>query len=200
MFLDIFDENVMLFSISAIYTSLFSIMMNIDIYYSSNFFVKFRFAVWRILMVVKSLLFLDNTLPTLSGINSNGSIVDFVFSIIPYLIFQNLFQMENTKTLGETHPTCLLCENGNVSDLVQCSFCNQVWYCDKKENPIGNIINGSNNENGNGIAKNSSTNLHPEDQSASISTPSIENNSLRYHGYPHRLPGLNYCQPFKGMC
>ena len=94
------------------------------------------------------------------------------------LIFQNLFPMENNITEEETQPQCLLCENDNVNDLVQCTFCNQVWYCDEKEE--NNDTTRAENGYKNGNAENEQI------------------KTLRYHGYPHRPMGLNYCQPFKG--
>ena len=105
--------------------------------------------------------------------------------------------MENAESLAERPPTCLLCENDNVSDLVQCKFCNQVWYCDKKEETHDNVENEGAIKNGNGVDENNLSNLHPGNQSAS--TSNNQNNAFRYHGYPHRSLGLNYCQPFKGM-
>ena len=102
--------------------------------------------------------------------------------------------MENGSFLEETRPQCLLCENDNVSDLVQCSFCNQVWYCDEKEENCENSPYANGHENGR-IVEDSRSNTHSEKQS----TLNNANKTLRYHGYPHRPLGLNYCQPFKGV-
>ena len=102
--------------------------------------------------------------------------------------------MENSNFSEESRPQCLSCENDNVSDLVQCSFCNQVWYCDEKEGKCENSPNTNGHENGT-IVEDSDLNTDAEKQP----TFNNANKALRYHGYPHRPLGLNYCQPFKGM-
>ena len=128
-----------------------------------------------------------------------GCIIDSV-----YLLFQNLLQMEINTNNNGTQPSCLLCENGNITELECCKFCNQVWYCKQRvgandsNGSLNGIKNNKNDMNGevNGSCELAETENAFQDTATSEKPPIIEREG---HSNPHRPYGLSYCLPFKGM-
>ena len=111
--------------------------------------------------------------------------------------------MENNTNNNGTQPACLLCENGDISQLECCKFCNQVWYCKQVvgSNDSNGILNGiknkENDTNGevNGVCKLAEPEHVTQGTGISDKTPIMD---VEGHCLPHRPHGLSHCLPFRG--
>ena len=110
--------------------------------------------------------------------------------------------MEKIPDSNSAKSSCLLCENDNITDLEQCDFCKQVWFCKQHDKTNGDnqytISNEEVDQATNDAVDINQNNKKSSNQDTNISNPLTGCKSTS-HCHPHRPYGLSYCLPIKGI-